>query len=190
MSKSINANVLGLCEVDGFCPWEHFILDENSFVVDLGSFRGDFSKYIYETYNCRVDAYDPLGIHIGVEHPKFKFIRAAVLDGSIVTFEKSGTASNIMNNTGVQMRSVDIRGITKEHINLMKVNIEGAEITVLQLACLDNIDQLLVEFHLFRYSAPNFEFIKKEIEKVVERIMSFDFKMKQINSAPAYFFYK
>ena len=190
MTKSINDNVLGLCCVEGYCPFEDFKLDENSFVVDLGSFRGDFSQYILDTYNCRVDAYDPLH-NPEIGHQKFKFIQLPVFDGSEVMFENNGPSSHIMRNTGVPMKSIDIREITKQHIDLLKVNIEGAEIIVLGLADLNNVDQLLVEFHLFRACAEDYELIKKEIEQTVKRIMSFGFKMKQINdTGPAAFFYK
>jgi hypothetical protein len=187
--SSINANVLGLCEVDGFCPWKLFNLNENSFVVDLGSFRGDFSSYIFETYNCRVDAYDPMQINERVSHPKFKFMRMPVFDGNDVYFENKGAGSHIMRDRGEPMQSVDIRQITKQHIDLMKVNIEGAEIVVLSLADLNNVDQLLVEFHLFRACKEDYEMAQKEIEQVVERIMTFGYKMHQINDAPSYFFY-
>lgn len=189
MTQSINENVLGLCCEGGYCPFEDFKLDENSFVVDLGSFRGDFSKYIYETYNCRVDAYDPIGINNTVSHPKFTFRKLAVYDGSVVSFEEKGASSRISKNTGHPMGSIDIREITKEHIDLMKVNIEGAEIVVLALADLNNVDQLLVEFHLFR--AEDKDLAIMGIRKTFDRIMSFGFKMKQINhSGPAVFFYK
>lgn len=189
MSKSINANVLGLCEVDGFCPWELFELDENSFVVDLGSFRGDFSKYILETYNCKVDAYDPLGIVYPILHPKFTMNRVPVFDGSTINFTNSGPSSHILGKEGEPLETVDIRRITKEHINLLKVNIEGAEIRVLQLADLNNVDQILVEFHLFRACEEDREETKKEIERAVKHVMSFGYKMRQINDAPAYMFY-
>ena len=73
----------------------------------------------------------------------------------------------------------------------MKINIEGAEIRVLNLANLDNIDQIIVEFHLFMASEENHDSIKKDIEKVLKRIAKFGFKMKQIDdTSPAYFFYK
>jgi len=191
MTESINANVLGLCCVEGYCPFEDFKLDENSFVVDLGSFRGDFSSYIYETYNCRVDAYDPIGINERVGHPKFRFFQSPVFDGSLVYFELTGPSSHIMRNKGEPMTSVDIREITKQHIDLMKVNIEGAEITVLGLADLNNVDQLLVEFHLFRACEEDKKIVAIEIKRTVKRIMSFGFKAKQINdTGPAAFFYK
>lgn len=191
MTESINANVLGLCCVDGYCPFEDFKLDENSFVVDLGSFRGDFSKYIFETYNCRVDAYDPVGVNISGLSPKIRYIEMPVFDGGWVSFEENGSSSRIMRNISKQLKSVDIREITNQHINLMKVNIEGAEIKVLSLADLNNVDQLLVEFHFFRACEEDREIVRKEIQDVVRRIMSFGYKMKQINeSGPAAFFYK
>jgi len=189
MTASINTNVLGLCCVDGYCPFEYFKLDENSFVVDLGSFRGDFSKYIYETYNCRVDAYDPIGINVNAGHPKFRFIQKAVFDGSKVFFELTGPSSHIMRNEGYPIDSIDIREITKQHIDLMKVNIEGAEIRVLELADLNNVDQLLVEFHLFRACDEDVKLVMREIKNTVERILRFGYKFRKIDESPSYFFY-
>lgn len=191
MSESINENVLGLCEVDGLKVWEFFDLNEDSFVVDLGSFRGDFSKYIYETYNCRVDAYDPIGINNLISHPKFTFRKLAVFDGSEIRFTFGGTSSHILGENGEPLQSIDILEITKEKIDLMKVNIEGAEIVVLQRADLSNVKQLLVEFHLFRACEEDKELAIADIEKTFDKIMSYGFKFKQINeTGPAVFFYK
>jgi hypothetical protein len=191
MSKSINPNVLGLCEVGGFCPWELFNLTENSFVVDLGAFRGDFSKYILDTYNCRVDAYEPSDVVTELSHPKLTWIQKPVFDGTYVLFERNlGPGGSIFTGEGYETESADIREITKEHIDLMKVNIEGAELRVLGLADLSNVDQLIVEFHLFRTREQDKKFMQTEIDGVVERIMSFGYKMYQIdNTSPAYMFY-
>jgi FkbM family methyltransferase len=171
------------------------VLDENSFVVDLGAFRGDFSKYILDKYDCRVDAYDPLnGLHctnLEKKYPKFRFINKPVFDGSKVKFDITinTPSSNIFVNDGEEMDSVDIRDITKEHIDLMKVNIEGAEMVVLRLADLDNVAQLLVEFHLFRGEKEAFGITKVAINRLANKITGYGFKMKLINDAPAYFFY-
>jgi FkbM family methyltransferase len=193
MSESINDNVLGLCEVDGFCPWKLFDLNENSFVVDLGSFRGDFSKYIYQTYNCRVDAYEPSDMNLEyfeLSHPKLTVIKKAVYDGSVVRFTKNrGAGGSIFYEDGEEIETVDIREITKEHIDLLKVNIEGAEIVVLGLADLNNVDQVLVEFHLFRVIEEDRGLMSEEIKRVFERIMSFGYRVHQINDAPAFMFY-
>lgn len=192
--QSINGNVLGLCQVDGFCPWKLFNLNESSFVVDLGAYRGDFSKYILDTYNCRVDAYEPSDMDNVINHPKFRWIQKVVFDGRKVFFEKNqGTGGNIFEYgreiTGDEMQSVDIKEITKEHIDLMKVNIEGAEMVVLKRANLKNVEQLLVEFHLFRGERKGIGITKEKIDKLVKRIMSFGYKSHKINDAPAYMFY-
>jgi FkbM family methyltransferase len=187
---SINPNVLGLCEVDGFRPWEQFKLNEDSFVVDLGAFRGDFSRYILDTYNCRVDAYEPLTLVYPIIHPKFIMRRVPVFDGSRVAFKSTGPASHILGNEGEPMETMDIRKITTEHIHLMKINIEGAEIRVLELADLRNVDQILVEFHLFRACKEDFDKAKQEIEQAIIRVVSFGFKWHQIDTAPSFMFWK
>jgi hypothetical protein len=191
MNKSINPNVLGLCKVGDFCPWELFNLTENSFVVDLGAFRGEFSQYILSTYNCRVDAYEPSDMVYPITHPKYKWIKMPIWDGSPVLFNKNkGAGGHIFEGHGVEMPSVDIREVTKEHIDLLKVNIEGAELRVLGLADLSNVDQIVVEFHLFRAHEKDKKFMQTEIDGVLNRIMSFGYKMIQIdNTSPAYMFY-
>lgn len=190
-NKSINGNVLGLCEVDGFCPWEFFDLDENSFVVDLGAFRGDFSQYILDKYNCRVDAYEPInfGCYL-VNHPKFRLIKEVVFDGREVFFnrESESPGGHIFSQAGELVKTIDIRDIVKEHIDLLKVNIEGAEVQALRVADLSNVDQILVEFHLFMMKDK--EEAMKEIRETINHIMSFKFQVKQINeSGPAFLFY-
>lgn len=156
---SINGNCLGLCEVDDFRPWEKFKLDKDSFVVDLGARSGEFSEYILNTYDCRVDAYDSIN-GCRLVHPKFRF------------FHEKVNGKNIKN-------------ITKEPISLMKVNIEGDEIETLMKANLKNVDQLIVEFHVF-----NGFVSQKDTDKVVKKILSYGYKSIRFGDAPAYFFYE
>lgn len=185
---NINSNVLGLATLDGVSPWKLFKLNENSFVVDLGAYAGEFSKYILDTYNCRVDGYEPANICF-LEHPKFRLLRKPVWNGEKVKFiDKYRRANSIINNEGIETDTIDIKDITKEKIDLMKVNIEGAEIEVLQRADLNNVEQLLVEFHLSNRLTPP---ITQEIlDKVIKKILSYNYKFIKFGKAPNYFFYK
>ncbi len=190
-NESINANVLGLCEVDGYCPWKFFTLDENSFVADLGAFRGDFSRYILDTYNCRVHAYEPSDMIYPIEHPKFTWIQKIVWDGTPVFFDSNrGPGADIFENIGEKADTIDIKDITNEHIDLLKVNVEGAEMVILNRANLDNIDQILVEFHLFKRERKDIGITKEKIDDLVKLILEHGFKFVRINNAPSYFFYK
>lgn len=166
-----------------------FKLNKNSFVVDLGAYQGEFSKYILETYNCRVDAYEPLDL-FKMEHPKLRIINKAVWDGTPVKYQKDrGINNSIMKGVGEEIETVDIKIITNKLIDLLKMNIEGAEIEVLKRVNFNNIKQLLVEYHFFIGKEFKPPITKKLVNESVRMIVDKGFKKYKINNAPAYFFY-
>jgi FkbM family methyltransferase len=167
-------------------------LNKDSFVVDLGAYEGEFTKFILKKYKCRVDAYEPLKDVFNVQHKKLKFINKAVYDGSEVGINiKNGSDSSIVKKGRKKIKTIDIREITKEPIDLLKMNIEGAEIEILKIIDLNNVNQLLIEFHLFIGKRFNPPITQKVVDKAIERIMSFGFKaIKLPDNSPSYFFTK
>jgi FkbM family methyltransferase len=186
-----NINVLGLYRLDGFAVCDMFELNQDSFVVDLGAWVGGFSDYILNTYDCRVDAYEPAKNVFKINHPKLNFINKAVWDGTNTQLsEDSGTGNSIKRGYGREIETVDIVDITNVHIDLLKMNIEGAEMDILPRANLDNVDQLLIEFHLFcgdRFIPP---ITQDGVDKVVDYIMSFGYTQLNFANEPCFFYGK
>ena len=190
--KVMNKNVLGLCKIGDLTICDKFDLDGDSFVVDLGGFDGGFSKYILDKYNCRVDAYEPSKDIFRLTHPKLKFTNKAVWNGKKVKFlQTKGLDSSIKRGEGEWVETVDILDITKEPIDLMKVNIEGAEIEVLNRADLSNVRQLLVEFHVWCMDIFKPKLTRKAINDTVDKIMSYGYEQIKLREDGAgYYFYK
>lgn len=163
-------------------------LDKKSFVVDIGAYIGEFSQYILDTYNCKIDAYEPqVGIFM-LRNKNVRFVNSAVLDGSSAHIDSNGTSTSLFTNGNIMVKTVDIKDVTKKHINLLKINAEGSEIIILNRANLDNVDQILVEFHRFRN---DINITNKDIDNIIKKIKNAGFKAHLIHEkSPTYFFTK
>jgi FkbM family methyltransferase len=157
-------------------PWvlslfdHHFLstpIDTESIVVDLGAHLGEFSAEISRRFGCRCYGAEP--------HPlSYSRIRqsdlVSVLNCAITpvdapvrlhvsTYSESHSLRPLP-RSGIG--SIEVDGITFqrfmetcriEQINLMKIDIEGSEVELLQTLpndILDRIDQMTVAFHDFK----------------------------------------
>lgn len=80
---------------------------------------------------------------------------AVWIDSGSVSFEKSGDDSGrIVANGGSHVASVDISAELPDQVDLLKLDIEGAEYPVLQKLCetgaIQQVDCLVCEFHVYR----------------------------------------
>ena len=160
----------------------HFVgLSQDSVVVDLGGFRGDWTRRMHEQYGCFFHVFEP---HPGfakeltqqfAAFPKIT-VHPVALDAQDGWFELSdlGDASSAFRQADarVQCRSVEASSYLRDHgiarIDAMKINIEGGEFTLLpQLVVtgvIDNIGTLQVQFdQLFNDSPPQREAIRAQL---------------------------
>ena len=144
-------------------------LGKESTVVDLGANLGDFSRGIVELFHCRCIAVEPNPVLFEQARavPGVEAVWAAVSDreGTVeLTLSDNPEASTILANRapqGANGSRVQVPAITLEsllgqlnvtHVDLLKVDIEGAEISMLLSApeaVLRSIDQITLEFHDF-----------------------------------------
>jgi FkbM family methyltransferase len=153
-----------------FIRGHHFLyptLNTQSVVVDLGANRGDFSIALSKRFQCRCYGAEP--------HPELfpqipqsslvSILNCAIspVDGPVsLNLSSSPEGHSLRAIPRSAIGSATVRGLTfqsfTEHwgidrINLMKVDIEGAEIELLSNIspkCLERIDQMTVEFHDFK----------------------------------------
>lgn len=141
-------------------------LDQHSVVVDLGMCRGRFSSSIARRFGCRVFGAEPEpGLFRALPAVAGLSARHVALTG------KDGTVWLYTNRSGDPTVSpglardhsakIEVPGVTLEsflaeagltHVDLLKIDIEGAEIPMLMNASehiLRNIEQMTVEFHDF-----------------------------------------
>jgi FkbM family methyltransferase len=162
------------------------LINRDSVVVDLGAYDGDFAGEILRRFDCRVIAAEPVReIFDRIQpHPRLEPLPLAV--GG----ENRSTAVNVFaNRCASVMPAADLADAAKEqpvemvtlrelrrraslnHIDLLKVDIEGAEIAMFD-DCSDDelrsIDQITVEFHehLFPEQQPAIQRICRRMESV------------------------
>lgn len=166
------------------------ILRSESVVIDLGANRGEFAREIDKEYKCRVYLIEA-NPHLVVLLPSTERIQSfnyAISDSNrLVRFfisdnlESSSTNSETLNNASG--REIRVPGTTLQsfvtaqniaHIDLLKVDIEGAEKELfesLQPSDLDRISQITVEFHDFTGALT-----PTAVETIVDKLQSNGFR--------------
>ena len=165
-------------------------LNTKSNVLDLGANLGDFSICIASKYKCKafvVEASPELFAQIDETHLARKYNYAVAGGNGFVTFYESSNieAGNIVapksNSTGktfkVETRNLAtlISEIGLKEIDLLKVDIEGAEIELFDnIKCEDLtcVKQLTIEFH-DSVAIPNVS--TEDVERIIEKIVSMGF---------------
>jgi FkbM family methyltransferase len=141
-------------------------IDEHGVALDLGAFVGSWSKRMAERYGCRVYAFEPSpGPAAKATAELQQFPKVTVLpfalgaSDSTSELTRDGPGSSLFGGKGefgrvdVQVRDIvavlDELGL--EHVDVMKVNIEGAEYDLLDRLAATNwlprVSTLSVQFH-------------------------------------------
>jgi FkbM family methyltransferase len=190
------------------------IFGKDPVILDLGGNKGEFAKEMIDHYNARVYLYEPLPELFGriIAGPKLTKYEEAVMakagpvtlrapaDRCATTFEdiQEGPAFTVQ---GVTFEMVVSR-ITEPEVDLIKMDIEGAEIELLEnlpLKDLQRIRQIAIEFHdfLYHHLTPRVEAIKKRIGTAGFYIIPFSmnngdvlFVRKDLLSYSDYLFYR
>ncbi len=144
-------------------------LNSGSVVVDLGAHRGEFSSRIGSLFGCRcigVEANPELAQGL-MSHPSGRFFHFAITSArETVHFHLAdnplaSTTDDLEKSPFHQVSTVAVPGITLEeflkeqeidHIDLLKVDIEGAELDLFKTTSdetLKQISQIALEFHDF-----------------------------------------
>jgi FkbM family methyltransferase len=136
----------------------------SSVVVDLGAHKGEFSRQIFDMFGCTCIAVEA-NPELQIDLPSGRVIRAAVGDKDGIASlnlsdnPEASTLSNISNEANGKSLTVPVYSLQTllnktgvQHIDLLKVDIEGAEVGLLLstpkeiLWC---VNQISVEFHDF-----------------------------------------
>ena len=142
-------------------------LDQNSVVFDLGGFIGQWSSDIYSRYRCKIFCFEILGDYAIKIEERFKKNQ----DIKIYNFGLSSKNSNVdiyLHNDGTTISPIKYQNVkiekgkvvdfvdfiqsnTIHHIDLIKINIEGAEYELLEYLVetktVTIIDNIQVQFH-------------------------------------------
>lgn len=167
--------------VHQYFPWDHrrfleedpwdmkrvtYPLDSESLVVDVGGYTGDWAMRIYALYSCYLDIYEAHPVlaaktaaNFG-DNKKVRVMRYGLgnTDCTIKLYGDGMNASYFANSTGT-IHEVEIKKASNvfnelygnRHIDLLKVNVEGAEYDIFPdlLANFDmaKVGNVLIQFH-------------------------------------------
>ncbi|NET07880.1 MAG: FkbM family methyltransferase [Symploca sp. SIO2B6] len=179
-------NISGLVSVRG----HHFyanLINSNSVVVDLGSHLGQFSHQVSNLFKCQCYAVEALpSLHQKiVQNPLVKKFNYAIssADKPVEFCVTDNPEANHVSqfSVGTVSEKITVEGVTIESfmdrnniecIDLLKVDIEGAEIDLFNSMSdktLKSIKQITVEFHDFKFQ------ISREVEAIKAKLKSLGF---------------
>lgn len=156
----------------------NYPLDENSTVVDAGVYEGRFAANIYEKFKCKVIGLEPVRIFFDKcqerfkNNPKIILINAGLSGKSEIAsiVVDADATSRFINGKMSQMASFMPLNVIMsqfgDHIDMIKINIEGSEFSVLEniinSGIINNIRFLQVQFHenLSEYTPERLENIR------------------------------
>lgn len=150
----------------------NYPLGPESVVFDLGGYKGDFAHSIHTRYGCRVFVFEPVKHYYSECVERFKGNDKIVClnyglsdaDGSLRISNEGDGSSIIKNNARPDSEEVFVKRFDTQfavlgvqHIDLLKINVEGAEFLILphliKCGLMPRIEHLQVQFHSFYMGA-------------------------------------
>jgi len=170
----------------------NYDLDQESVVFDLGGYEGQWASDIFAKYRCTIYCFEPVkpfAKNIEARFSKNDKIRVYQFGLSDtdkkVKISHSASASSIYRGGGVEeirlVRAIDFMARNNiGKIDLMKVNIEGAEYDLLEhlieAGFVKSIFNIQIQFHDFVVNAKErMRNIQKSLEKTHELTYQYEF---------------
>lgn len=147
-------------------------LNKDSIVFDIGAYKGEFAKDIINLYGCRVYCFEPVF--------KVKAPGAIVTPAAVAGFTGQWAIGVDKDSTGRFTKGLrqTVHYITMtyamrynnvNHIDLLKINIEGDEYDLLEHMIEKNIlrkcDNIQVQFHRIEGSLHRYRIIRAALER-------------------------
>ncbi len=172
----------------------HDDLNENSFVMDIGGYHGDFSAEIYARYCCEIKVFEPVPSFVESMRQRFAKNRHIEVIGIGLGGEtRSDTisineySSSTFRTVGCETTEIQIMNIVEwldnnsvEKVAMMKINIEGGEYglldQLLRSKYISKIDNLQIQFHnFFENAVDRMTEIQRELSKTHEPTFQYRF---------------
>jgi FkbM family methyltransferase len=173
----------------------NYELNENSIVLDLGGYQGQWASDLYSRYNCYIFIFEPVLTFANQitkrfnKNEKLKTFQYGL--GKSTRSEKiniSEDGSSVFGESGKkeQIEIIDVKTWIKKNlknntpIDLIKINIEGGEYELLdrliESGLIDNIKNIQVQFHqITKNSRSKMESIQKELRRTHKLTYQYDF---------------
>ncbi len=168
----------------GDCRFRYsYPLDQRSFVIDLGGYRGQWTSALYSRYRCRISVFEPVRRFAEALDEKFKqnedievfrFGLGAVSKSETIYIHGAGSSTYRKRTEAEEIRIVDVKQWFDENsvasVALLKINIEGGEYDLLdrmiEAGLIELVENIQVQFHNFTVDATRrMEQIQKELER-------------------------
>lgn len=162
-------------------------INENSLVMDLGFYRGEFSK----KFSCKVLAYEgspSIYNEYGGNAQSNTILKPYGLSSSDKTVlisknRDSSSAFNVNKNNAEDMKLVDVvQEFTDESIekvDFMKINIEGGEYELLdrmiESGIITKVNRMMIQFHKEHEREITRDMITKRLEETHNRYINVDY---------------
>jgi FkbM family methyltransferase len=144
----------------------NYDLDENSLVFDLGGYEGQWASDIFSRYCCTIHVFEPVSEFADKIKARFAGNKKVLVhqfglanENRAVLLSVNKTSSSLYKQGGElkEVRLVKAVDFIQENhiqkIDLMKINIEGAEYDLLEhlidAGLIGNINNIQVQFHDF-----------------------------------------
>lgn len=169
----------------------NYNLDDKSIVFDIGGFEGDWAEKILDRYGSRIFIFEPVKKYYEFLSNKFdknknvkiyNFAVSNVNCESYITINDASSSIFINGPKKEKIISKNINDVINEimvnNIDIMKVNIEGAEYDLMESISDQNlniIDNIQIQFHKI---GPNHEIRREKIRERLSKThkITYDYK--------------
>jgi FkbM family methyltransferase len=156
-------------------------LTKDSIVFDVGGYKGEWSDIIFKKYGCKIFCFEPV---FDIESKDIDVYNIAVGGTSRVEswqVDKDSTGGYCSQGETKAVFVTDIMEVIKahniEHIDLLKINIEGMEYELLDRLIkadwISNITDIQVQFHRISESDRMMWEIQRDLKKTHETTYQF-----------------
>jgi FkbM family methyltransferase len=170
-------------------------LDKSSVVFDVGGYHGDFAEAIHARFGCRVYLFEPVPVFFEKCVTRFMDNPSVIclnygLSSSSGWFEinlNADESSFKRDEEGYATQRAEVRSFSKavselgvESIDLIKINIEGAEFdllpAIIESGLIKQVRCIQIQFHNFVEGAvDNRHRIRKLLEKTHREMWNYEF---------------
>lgn len=159
---------------------QQYNLNEDSIVFDIGASVGDWCVPIYDRYKCNIYAFEPTDLysrcHARVwDKGKVNLYKKAAFtyDGNLDLGIQESEASIFHSENIVTIECIDFKKFLLENnftnIDLIKINIEGAEypllIDLIENNVINIFQNLQIQFHIIDGFEDQYQFIASKLSE-------------------------
>lgn len=145
----------------------NYNLKKSDLVIDLGGYKGEWAKRLYDKYECGILIFEPVRRFCSEIEAKFKNVGKVKIYNYALggkdckdIIHVSDDASSVINKIGKEVVEIEIKSIRDfidENqigvVKLLKINIEGSEYELLEFLIenklIEKFENIQVQFHNF-----------------------------------------